>query len=142
MKAIKTIVLLLSVLTLTSMMKADSEERIESCVAKSGPGAIYLKEFLVNLPAADKGKPSMFRLPIILRGNNIYRFNLCSQEGEAVIRIYDSSKIIVSSYDSKTGKNYDPINFMCRKTGQYMIVINFQNGAAGEAVGIMSHVKK
>ena len=79
---------------------------------------------------------------MILRGNNIYRFNLCNDKGQAIIRIYDNTNMVVSSYDTRTKKEYNPINFLCRKTGQYIITINFRDGKAGEAVGIMSHVMK
>jgi hypothetical protein len=50
--------------------------------------------------------------------------------------------MLVSSYDTRTDKDFNPINFLCRKTGQYTIMINFKAGKAGEAVGIMSHVMK
>jgi lysyl-tRNA synthetase class I len=84
----------------------------------------------------------MYRQSVILRGNNIYRFNLCNEKGNAVIRVYDTSTMLLSSYDPKTKNEYDPINFLCRKTGQYLIVVTEQSGKAMEAVGIMSHVTK
>ena len=84
----------------------------------------------------------MYRQSVILRGNNIYRFNLCNDKGQAIIRIYDSTNMVVSSFDRHTKKELNPVNFLCRKTGHYTILINFKDGRAGEAVGIMSHVLK
>ena len=125
------------------MQQTDRKERVQDCASKAGDGAIYLKEFVVELPKAEKDqRPPMFRQSVILRGNNIYRFNLCNEKGEAVIRVYDSASLLVSTYDTKTEKEYNPINFLCRKTGQYNIIITFKKGKAGEAVGIMSHVMK
>ncbi len=86
--------------------------------------------------------PPVYRQAVILRGNNIYRFNLCNDKGQAIIRIYDSSNMVISSYDTRQDKDFNPINNIYRKTGQYTIFINFKDGKAGEAVGIMSHVMK
>ncbi|MBN1415439.1 MAG: hypothetical protein JW973_10085, partial [Bacteroidales bacterium] len=109
----------------------------------AGEGAIYLKEFVVSLPKAEKDQPPpVFRQSVIRRGNNIYRFNLCNDKGQAIIRLYDSSTQLLTSYDNKTNKEYNPINFLCRKTGQYLVVISVKDGKTGEAVGIMSHVMK
>ena len=126
-----------------SMVQSDRKERVQDCASKAGNGAIYLKEFVVSLPKSAKGeRPEMYRQAIILRGNNIYRFNLCNDKGQAIIRLYDNANELISTYDSRTKKEYNPINFLCRKTGQYNIIITIKDGKAGEAVGIMSHVTK
>ena len=143
MKILKPIIAILFVLLTLSMVQSDRKERVQACAEKAGEGAIYLKEFVVSLPKAEKDQsPPVYRQAVILRGNNIYRFNLCNDKGQAIIRIYDSSNMVVSSYDTRTKKEFNPINFLCRKTGQYTIMINFLDGKAGEAVGIMSHVMK
>jgi len=126
-----------------AFMKQDNQQLIQDCASKAGEGTIYLKDFVVSLPEAKPNeKPPMYRQAILLRGDNIYRFNICNQQGEAVIRIFDTSRMLVSSYDQQSGKSYNPINFGCTKTGQYSIVITFKDGKAGEAIGIMSHVTK
>jgi hypothetical protein len=142
-KILNPVIAIIFTLILVSMGQSDRKERVQDCAGKAGEGAIYLKEFVVSLPKAAKGERApMYRQAVILRGNNIYRFNLCNDKGQAIIRIYDSSNMLVSSYDKKNNKEYNPINFLCRKTGQYNIIITFRNGKAGEAVGIMSHVMK
>jgi hypothetical protein len=142
-RILNPVVALVFLLITISMTMADRKERVQECASRSGEGAIYLKEFVVSLDKAEKDqKPPMYRQSVILRGNNIYRFNLCNEKGKAVIRIYDTSNMLLSSYNSKTKKEYDPINFLCRKTGQYLIVMTEQSGKAIEAVGIMSHVTK
>ena len=126
-----------------SMVADERTERVKDCATKAGDGAIYLKEFVVSLEKAEKDqRPPMFRQAVILRGNNIYRFNLCNEKGQAVIRVYDSSNMLLSTYDQRSGKEHNPINFLCRKTGQYNILITEQTGKASEAIGIMSHVMK
>jgi hypothetical protein len=137
------VIALLFCLIALSMVQSDRKERVQECARQSGEGAIYLKEFVVSLPKAeDDQTPPMYRQAVVLRGNNIYRFNLCNDKGKAVIRIYDTSTMLLSSYDPKTDKEFNPINFLCRKTGQYNIIITFQDGKSGDAVGIMSHVLK
>ena len=134
---------LLAALLMSSVAADSRKERVQECASRSGDGAIYLKEFVVSLPKSEKGeKPAMYRQSVILRGNNIYRFNLCSDKGKAVIRVYDQSNMLLSSYDARSGKENNPINFLCRKTGQYLIVITEQSGKPSESVGIMSHVMK
>jgi hypothetical protein len=127
----------------TAFLPQDTSDEVMDCADKAGESAVYLKDFQVELPAAEPGeRPPMFRQALVLRGNNIYRFNLCNQQGEAVIRIYDSSRMLLSSYDAASGEEFNPIQFLCQKTGPYNIVITFKNGTAGEAIGIMSHVKR
>ena len=143
MKILKPFIALIFALLTISMVQTDRKERVQACAEKAGEGAIYLKEFVVSLPKAEKDKPPpVYRQAVILRGNNIYRFNLCNDKGQAIIRIYDSSNMVVSSYDNRTKKELNPVNFLCRKTGQYTIMINFKDGKAGESIGIMSHVMK
>ena len=143
MKILKSTIAILIALLMISMVQSDRKERVQACAEKAGKGAIYLKEFVVSLPRAVRDKnPPIYRQAVILRGNNIYRFNLCNDKGQAIIRIYDSSNMVVSSYDTNTDRDFNPINFLCRKTGQYTIMINFKDGKSGEAVGIMSHVMK
>ena len=143
MKILKPTIAILIALLMISMVQSDRKERVQACAEKAGKGAIYLKEFVVSLPKAVKNEaPQVYRQAVILRGNNVYRFNLCNDKGQAIIRLYDNANELISTYDSKTNKEYNPINFLCRKTGQYNIIITVKDGKAGEAVGIMSHVTK
>jgi hypothetical protein len=143
MKILKPFIAIIFALLTISMVQSDRKERVQDCAAKAGEGAIYLKDFVVSLPKAVKDQaPPVYRQAVILRGNNIYRFNLCNDKGHSIIRIYDNTNMVVSSYDTRTDRDFNPINFLCRKTGQYTIMINFKDGKAGEAVGIMSHVMK
>ena len=143
MKILKPTIAILIALLMISMVQSDRKERVQACAEKAGEGAIYLKEFVVSLPKAVKNEaPQVYRQAVILRGNNVYRFNLCNDKGEAIIRIYDAANMLVSSYDAGTDRDFNSINFLCRKTGQYTIMINFKDGKGGEAVGIMSHVMK
>lgn len=142
MRAFYTILAIVLFLSATAFLAQDSTDEVMDCASKAGPTAIYLKDFQVKLPAATPGEPPpMERQTIVLRGNNIYRFNLCNKQGEAIIRVYDSSQMILSSFDPATKSENNPIQFLCRKTGPYNIVITFKDGKAGESIGVMSHVQ-
>ena len=141
MKILKpTIAVIIALLTI-SAVQGDQKARVQACAEKAGEGAVYLKEFTVSLPAAVRDQPvPVYRTTVILRGNNIYRFNLCNDKGEAIIRIYDNAKMMVSSQYAQSENENKLINFLCKKTGKYTILISFKDGTAGEAIGIMSHV--
>jgi hypothetical protein len=142
MRAIHKILTVLIFLSVTAFLPQDSGEKVQACAEKAGPGAIYLKDFVVSLPGATAGeRPPMYRQAVVLRGNNIYRFNLCNEQGQGVLRIYDSSNMLLSSFDPASGKQYNPIQFLCKKTGPYNIVITFKDGTPGDCIAIMSHVK-
>jgi hypothetical protein len=130
-RILNPVIFIVFFLTAVSMVQSDRKELVHECALKAGEGAIYLKEFVVSLPKAEKGEHTpMYRQAVILRGNNIYRFNICNEKGKAIIRVYDSANMLLSSYDQKTDKEFNPINFLCRKTGQYNIVITIRDGTA------------
>ncbi len=142
MRALYKLSAILLFLTVTAFIPQDTPDEIMDCAAKAGPSAVYLKDFQVNLPAAVAGeKPPMYQQAIVLRGNNLYRFNICNTKGESVIRIYDSSRMMLTTYDAATQKDFNPIQFLCKKTGPYNIVITTKDGKAGEAIAIMSHIQ-
>ena len=143
MKALYNILAILLFFTATAFIPNDTAaDKVQDCASEAGDNALYLKDFMVTLPASKPNqKPEMYRQAVVLRGNNIYRFNLCNTQGEAIIRIYDSSRMLLTSFDAAEKKDHNPIQFLCKKTGPYSIVITFKEGKAGEAIGIMSHVK-
>jgi hypothetical protein len=142
MRALYNISAVILFLSATAFLPQDTTDEIMDCFTKAGPTAVYLKDFQVILPAAKKGeKPPMYRQAIVLRGNSLYKFNMCNKQGEAVLRIYDSSRMLLSTYDVATKKENNPIAFLCKKTGPYNIVITFKDGKAGESIGIMSNVR-
>lgn len=142
MRAIYNILAILLFFAATAFLPQDTSGEVMDCASKAGPAAIYLKDFQVSLSAAKEGqRPPMYQQAVVLRGNNLYRFNLCNKQGEAVLRIYDSTRMLLTSYDAASGQENNPIQFLCKKTGPYNIVITMKDGKAGESIGIMSHVK-
>ena len=132
---------------LTSNIQAQSAaDLVEQCANDAGEDATYLKDFIVILgEAKPDSKHPVARYPLVLSKNNVYRFNVCTTErsdGKAIIRLYDSNRLIFSSYDEDTQEEFNPFNFLCQKTGIYHVFISFIDGKPGEAVGILSYVTK
>jgi hypothetical protein len=119
---------------------------IEQCATSSGKDATYLKDFQVILNAAQPEQVTpIARYPLVLSKNNIYRFSVCTPEdspGKAILQLYDSNKLIFSSYNKDTGEEFNPFNFLCQKTGIYHVFISFLDGKQGHAVGILSYVTR
>lgn len=131
----------------TGYIQAQSlSEMVDMCATQAGEDATYLKDFQVTLGEAKPNqRPPVARFPLVLSKNNIYRFSVCTSEGsqgKAVIKLYDSNRMIFSSFVEDTREEYNPFNFMCQKTGIYHVFISFLDGKPGEAIGILSYVKK
>jgi hypothetical protein len=123
----------------------DMQNLVHKCAQTAGTDANYLKDFVVNLDEAiPEAKPPVYRQSLALRKDVAYRFSLCNMdnsEGEAVLRVYDGANMILSTWYPDTGKEYRIINFSCKKSGIYTIVISIKEGKKGEAIGILSYVK-
>jgi hypothetical protein len=124
----------------------DLADDVQKCALSAGKDATYLKDFVVKLDAAALNeKPPVFRTSLALRKGVIYRFSICdgeSSEGEAVLRLYDQSNLLLSTFYPETGKEYKSISFACQKSAAYTVVISFKEGKKGDAIGILSYVNK
>lgn len=134
-------------LLIAASLEAQSiADMVDECANAAGEDATYLKDFQVELGAAESNQSApIARFPLVLSKNNIYRFSVCdteNSEGKAIIKLYDSNRLIFSSYSVDTKEEFNPFNFMCQKTGIYHIFISFLDGKSGEAVGILSYVTK
>ena len=124
----------------------DIQDEIRNCALNTGSDATYLKDFVVKLEAVKPNqKPPVFRTTLALRKGVLYRLSVCNNinsEGQAVLRLYDESVLLLSTYNPETGKEYKAVNFDCKKSGAYTIVISIKEGKSGDAIGILSYVNK
>lgn len=146
MKHFLLIFLFSSVFSILSIFSQTDKETVNICVSAAGDDVIYLKDFIVELPGVtENNRPPIAKSSVILRKNTTYRFTICNKknsEGEGIIQLFDTRRMIASSYNPKTGKIYQSFNFQCTMTGPYTIFISFKDGKKGSAVGILSYVKK
>jgi len=119
---------------------------VSNCVVNAGPNTTYLKDYVIKLPkTATKSEIPVVKENFPLSKGTNYRFTLCNSEGytgQLVITIYDRDMKIISSFNEKTGKAYNSIDFLCNKTGTYTFHFNFLNGEQGMGVGVVSFVRK
>lgn len=142
-----TLLALFTVLVGSAVVFSQTENKnIDHCFASAGEDVTYLKDFVVKLPAKKNNQsPLVVKNTVILRKNTIYRFTICNNknsEGKGIIQLFDVKRTLGSTYNPKTGKSYQSFNFHCSKTGPYTIFISFKDGKSGNAIGIMSYVKR
>lgn len=123
----------------------DNNDLVSLCVNDASNEATYLKDYVVKLPSAQPGaRKPVAKNTILLLKNTHYRFTICSSDkynGEGILQLFDTKRLIASTFDPNTGKNYKSIDFFCKKSGPYTIYISFKDGKEGMAVGILSYVK-
>ena len=118
---------------------------ISSCAVNAGPNAKYLKDFRIQLGKGANQNDLRYKANMSLWKNTKYRFTMCNAEnskGQLILAIKDEgNKLILSSFDKKTGKIYPFIDFECQKSGIYQISYDFTNGQQGSGVGVVSMIK-
>jgi hypothetical protein len=122
-----------------------TDQLVSTCINKVGPNAKYLKDFRVQLGKASKNSDLRFKANMSLWKNTKYRFSLCNSDdskGQLILSVKDDlDKVILSSFDKKTGKTYPYVDFVCNKSGIYQLYYDFNFGQQGSGVGIVSMVK-
>jgi hypothetical protein len=119
---------------------------VGTCAASAGDEATYLKDFKVELGPAEPGHSQpVYRASMFLSKNTQYRFSVCnapSSNGKAILQLFDTNKLIASSFVAATKKDYPYFDFTCTKTGIYHVFISIIDGKPGQAVGVISFIKK
>jgi hypothetical protein len=142
----KKIFFILSFLAVSIMsFSQTTDPLISNCVMNVGANARYLKDFRIQLGQAPAKGEMRYKANMSLWKNTKYRFTLCNSEdskGQLILNLKDdTNKIVASSYDQKTGKTYQFIDFMCNKSGLYLILYDFTGGQQGSGVGVVSMIK-
>ena len=142
----KNIYIILCLLAISIMSYSQTTDPLVSnCVMNVGANARYLKDFRIQLGQAATQGDMRYKANMSLWKNTKYRFTLCNSEdskGQLILNLKDdTNKIVASSYDQKTGKTYQFIDFMCSKSGIYQIFYDFTGGQQGSGVGVVSMIK-
>lgn len=122
-----------------------SDPLVTSCVMNAGNNAKYLKDFRIQLGKSDNQSDPRYKVNMSLWKNTKYRFSMCNADGskgQLILSIKDdTNKLILSSYDKKSGKTYPYVDFICNKSGIYQLNYDFIDGQQGSGVGVVSMVK-
>ena len=138
-----TISLLLSIAFTLASQTSDSF--VSSCVMNAGKDVKYLKDFRVELGKASGQNELRYKTNVSLWKNTKYRFTMCNAEGSTG-QLYlslkdDTNRIVLTSYDKRTGKTYQYVDFVCNKSGIYQLNYDFTDGQQGSGVGIISMIR-
>ena len=142
-KTIITLTFLFAVTILASGQVTDP--LISGCATNAGANAKYLKDFRIQLGKGASQGEMRYKANMSLWKNTKYRFTMCNAEnskGQLILSIKDeTNKVILSSFDKKTGKTYPFVDFECQKSGIYQISYDFTDGQPGSGVGVVSMIK-
>lgn len=118
---------------------------VSACVMNVAEGAKYLKDFRIQLGKGTSTGELRYKAQMSLWKNTKYRFTMCNDEsskGQLIITIKDeSNRVVVSSYDTKTGKVYPSVDFICNRSGIYQLSYDFYDGEPGLGVGVVSMIR-
>ena len=142
----KTVITLTILLTFGFMSFGQvTDPLISNCAINAGANAKYLKDFRIQLGKAEAQTDFRYKANMSLWKNTKYRFTMCNAEnskGQLMLAIKDdTNKLILSSFDKKTGKIFSFVDFECQKSGIYQISYDFTNGQQGSGVGVVSMIK-
>jgi hypothetical protein len=111
----------------------------------AGDNTKYLKDFRIQLGKTSANGDLRYKANISLWKNTKYRFTMCNAEdskGQLILSLKDNNnKLIISSFDQKTGKVYPFFDFICNKSGIYQLNYDFTDNQQGSGVGVVSMVK-
>ncbi|MBS0009836.1 MAG: hypothetical protein KFF49_00395 [Bacteroidales bacterium] len=137
-----SLILLLAACALSAQ---DQDKLVSDCALSIRGNTTYLKDFVIKLPEADDAENiPVHKENIYLMKKQNYMFTQCKgddSQGELVIEIYDTDKLITSSLIRSSGRIYSSIEFSCNKTGLYTVWYSFKDGKKGLGVGIVSLLK-
>ena len=123
-------------------LSAQDQSSLNRCISSAGPSAKYLKDFRIQLREGPRGADFRHVSTISLSRGMIYRFTLCNESdsrGKLIMNLKSSNdKVILSSWDEKTGSMKVNLDFKCKKSGLYKICCDFNNGQAGSGTVIVS----
>lgn len=143
----KNFLLTLSLLVATGLLSygQESDAQVVKCLAVNGTDVKYLKDFRVQLGKTAEDGELRFKANISLWKDMKYRFTMCSMEdsqGALILKMKDeASNTVLSSVDSKTGKVYVSVDYICKKSGIYQLSYDFTNEKQGSGVGLVSVIK-
>ncbi len=149
MKKILYIILIITIFILGKQTKTYAQcnnKLVTICSGGLTKNATYLKELKVRLQAKQSGKKApIARYALMLSKGTHYRLSICNAKefsGKAIIQLYDNNnRLLGSSYNPSTKKHYSAFDFICNKSAVYKVLVSFEDGKEGCAVGILSMIK-
>lgn len=136
----------LILLTLSHFSSAQSSEQmINKCITLAGTDSKYLKDYRIQLGRPLESGDLRFKAKMSLWKDMKYRFTMCctdDSQSQLILNVKDETdRIVLTSIDRKSGKTYSTVDFVCNKSGIYMVSYDFTNDQQGSGVGVVCLVK-
>ena len=104
----------------------------------------YLKDFQVKLDATPKGAELYTgKFSMVLANSSVYLFTVVSSKeypGRAKLKLYSGERLIAVA--NNVDENKSTFQFNCQRTGVYHIIISFEDGKEGCALGTLAFLKR
>lgn len=122
-----------------------TDKLVSKCIIDAGRDAVYLKDFRIQLGKSAAQTDLRYKVNMSLWKDTKYRFSMCNSndsKGQLILNIKDEAdKVILSSFDQKSGRTYPYVDLICNKSGIYHLNYDFINGQQGSGVGIVLMIK-
>jgi hypothetical protein len=106
----------------------------------------YLKDFRTKLKKARKNDPiPTAKYSVVLSKGTSYRIvtnNATEFPGKIILELYSQQGPIASNFDKDTNKFYETLDFTCKKSGLYYVVLSFLDGEEGCGLGLLGFDNK
>ena len=90
-------------------------QKVEICSGIAGKDATYVKDFSVQLQAAQGNeKSATAKYSMILQKDTKYRLTICTDDdspGKGFVQLLDTGSLLGSSYNPTTGKEFKGFDF-------------------------------
>ena len=123
-----------------------NKDLLDKAKAMIEDNEVYINNFKVKLEKADINEPApVAKFSHNFEASHKYVFRILNDQEEynsvGIFRLFEDNTLLATNYVKKTNKAYKKLTFKCTKTGNYKILMTFQDGQAGCAVLIVSEVK-
>jgi len=144
MKAKLIISILAFVLLNLTVYSQCNNDLVDLAIAQSGQDAVFVREFKVKLQKGSVKTPNPTgKFNVYLKEKTNYRFNVASDKvsgAEAILQLYKDGQLVANTFDEANKENNKAFNYVAGKTGFFQVLVFFNEGKVGCAVGIMSMI--
>lgn len=141
-------VMLISLLLISGMIAYTqcNQELYEKANELISSDEVIIKDYKIKLNTASVNEPApVAKFTHKLENGKHYRLRIFSDKLEhnstGILRLSENNKFLGSTYAEKINKHFEYFDFICKKSGNYRLLITFQDGQPGCAVVLISEIK-
>jgi mRNA-degrading endonuclease RelE of RelBE toxin-antitoxin system len=123
-----------------------NEELLEKAGNLVSNDEVIIKDYKIKLNTASIDEPApVAKFTHKLENGKLYRLRILSDKLEhnstGILRLFENNKFLGTTYADKIDKHFEYFDFKCQKSGNYRLLITFQNGQSGCAVVVITEIK-